>query len=215
MTGSPLVLTAISGSRPGDGSSIERITPAGSATNFSQGISSGAISYGIAAGSDGALWFTETRRSQVSRIGRITTDLSPEDRVKTRHHVSMEMTGVRVLAGSEIEPCSTTVETSGACVLAVMTLALKRNAGLISFYTTDVNGQTAVSHGRMTAAAPIQFTEPLIKPVAGTAHARACLLDHAAELRALLAELLDSPIRVEIDEMSLAAAEMIYRTGFQ
>lgn len=48
---------------------VARITPAGSVTSFSTGISPGALPRQIVAGGDGNLWFTETG---VDRIARIT-----------------------------------------------------------------------------------------------------------------------------------------------
>jgi streptogramin lyase len=48
---------------------IGRITPGGSITEFSAGITSRSSPYGIASGADGAVWFTEFA---ADRIGRIT-----------------------------------------------------------------------------------------------------------------------------------------------
>ena len=52
-----------------NGDRIGRITPAGVVTEFSAGITAGSGPYGIAAGPDGNLWFTEF---DGDRIGRIT-----------------------------------------------------------------------------------------------------------------------------------------------
>ena len=41
-------------------------------------------------------------------------------------------------------------------------------------------------------------------------HPRACLLDHAAELRGLLEEMLDEPVVVEIPEASLEQASSVW-----
>ena len=51
------------------GDKVGRITTAGVITEFSAGITSGAVPFGIAAGPDGNLWFTEY---DGNRIGRIT-----------------------------------------------------------------------------------------------------------------------------------------------
>ena len=51
------------------GNRIGRITTSGQVTEYASGISPNAQPYGIAAGPDGALWFTEF----AGRIGRITT----------------------------------------------------------------------------------------------------------------------------------------------
>jgi streptogramin lyase len=52
-----------------DGNQIGRITPTGTVTHFSAGISAGSRPYDIVAAADGNLWFTELRGD---RIGRIT-----------------------------------------------------------------------------------------------------------------------------------------------
>jgi hypothetical protein len=44
----------------------------------------------------------------------------------------------------------------------------------------------------------------------GTSHPRACLLDHAAELRATVEELLDEPVTVEIPEPALEHASAVW-----
>jgi virginiamycin B lyase len=49
---------------------IGRITPEGSITEFTEGLSYGAAPTGITKGPDGAMWFTE---SAAGKIGRITT----------------------------------------------------------------------------------------------------------------------------------------------
>ena len=56
--------TEISGNR------IGRITPSGTVTEFSSGITASSQPSGITAGPDGNLWFTE--RQSGNRIGRIT-----------------------------------------------------------------------------------------------------------------------------------------------
>ena len=54
---------------PGSLSAIGRITPTGTVTEFTSGITAGAVPIGIAAGPDGNVWFTEWSGN---RIGRIT-----------------------------------------------------------------------------------------------------------------------------------------------
>ena len=53
-----------------DGNRVGRITPGGTVTEFSAGITAGAKPHGIAAGPDGNLWFTE---GLGDNVGRITT----------------------------------------------------------------------------------------------------------------------------------------------
>jgi hypothetical protein len=50
------------------GNQIGRITPEGVITQFSTGITAGSEPYGIDAGTDGNLWFTEYKGNQIGRI---------------------------------------------------------------------------------------------------------------------------------------------------
>jgi streptogramin lyase len=56
------------GARPQAGGRIGRITTSGTVTEYSQGISPGETPFGIAAGPDGALWFTEQHSAKIGRI---------------------------------------------------------------------------------------------------------------------------------------------------
>jgi hypothetical protein len=68
-----------------------------------------------------------------------------------------------------------------------------------------------VSHLRTRPAAPARFSQRLLEVMPGQTHARACLLDHAAELRAVLAEFFaDEDLAVEVSERALARAERVW-----
>lgn len=82
----PTITEFASGNAPGDivagpdgnlwfveGSAIGRVTPAGTVTEFSSGLTGSGLS-GIAVGPDGNLWFAESGND---RIGRITTGATP------------------------------------------------------------------------------------------------------------------------------------------
>ena len=56
------------------------------------------------------------------------------------------------------------------------------------------------------AGEPAEFAQQALELIAGQTHARGCLLGHAAELRVPLEQRLHEPVRVETDDMSLAAA---------
>jgi len=64
------------GCLPAPVSSITRITPEGVATPVTTGLVAGSAPYGIAAGPDGALWFTDPN-SVTPAIGRVTTAATP------------------------------------------------------------------------------------------------------------------------------------------
>jgi hypothetical protein len=60
------------------------------------------------------------------------------------------------------------------------------------------------------ATRPARFEQRTLH-LAGSTYARGCLLDHAMQLRELLAELLDrDDIRVEVDERALERAERVW-----
>jgi virginiamycin B lyase len=65
---------AVAGGVTGGGPGIiGRITTAGQVTEYVRGITSQVLS-GIAAGRDGAMWFTESDSTSLAKIGRISTD---------------------------------------------------------------------------------------------------------------------------------------------
>src|SRR5436305_271920 len=52
----------------------DRCVPAVTITELSANLADGAHPYGIVAGPDGTLWFTESGAGRIGRIGRITAD---------------------------------------------------------------------------------------------------------------------------------------------
>jgi virginiamycin B lyase len=67
-------------------SAVSAYTPVGTVQQFTTNISSAAYPFGIAAGPDGALWFTE---GDLGKVGRITTDgtVSEYDAGVSGHHL--------------------------------------------------------------------------------------------------------------------------------
>jgi hypothetical protein len=123
--------------------------------------------------------------------------------------------GLNVLVNGAYESSETTVETSGAGVLGVMTILGTRRDGLASIYITDSTGETAFAHVRMTPQPTRLAPEPSKFPVpsAGQSHARACLLDHAAELQRILQDALGESVCVDVPDGALAFAEAIWRAA--
>jgi hypothetical protein len=75
------------------GNRIGRITPAGVITEFSTGISPASHPYGIAAGPDGNMWFTEYAGN---RIGRITPQGVISEFPATAQILRLRQVGTRV-----------------------------------------------------------------------------------------------------------------------
>ena len=123
----------------------------------------------------------------------------------------VELDGGEVRGDEWRERCSTTIQAAGAYVIVVETVVPSRGAALSSCYLADLSGDTAVSHLRRALAAAPVFSQRLLTGMAGETHARACLLDHAAELRGFLDPDGDEAVSVEVSEAALARAAAVWR----
>ena len=85
------------------------------------------------------------------------------------------------------------------------------HGGLSSCYLADLKGRTAVSHLRRAPASPPVFSQRVVTGMAGATLARACLLDHAAELRAMLDPEGEEAVSVEVSDAALARAAAVWR----
>ena len=75
----------------------------------------------------------------------------------------------------------------------------------------DLVGTTAVSHLRLAPGQRPAIAQRVLEGLPGQSHARACLLDHAAELRGALEELLeDEEVSVELAEATLELAARVW-----
>jgi hypothetical protein len=90
--------------------------------------------------------------------------------------------------------------------------ALERCAlTVVSCYLADLGGPTAVSHLRLLPGRPRQVAQRVLEALAGQLHARACVLDHAAELRDTLGELLEhEQVSVDVAEATLEQAARVW-----
>ena len=122
----------------------------------------------------------------------------------------VQLDGVEVWADEWRERCSTTIQAAGAYVIVVETVVPSRAAGLSSCYLADLSGDTAVSHLRRAPGAPPAFSQRVLSGMAGATHARACLLDHAAELQALLDPDSAEALHVEVSDAALARAATVW-----
>ena len=123
----------------------------------------------------------------------------------------LELEGVEVWADEWRERCSTTIQAAGAYVIVVETVVPSRTAGLSSCYLADLKGRTAVSHLRRALHCAPVFSQRVLAVMPGETHARACLLDHAAELRAMLDPDGEEAVSVEVSDAALARAAAVWR----
>ena len=124
----------------------------------------------------------------------------------------LELDGVQARGHGWREQCATTIQAAGGYVLVVETVLPSRAAGLSSCYLADLAGDTAVSHLRRVPGARSAFSQRVLSGMAGETHARACLLDHAAELQAFLQAAGEPNVSVDISEQALTRAAGVWRT---
>jgi hypothetical protein len=143
--------------------------------------------------------------------GDEVVDVRPSARLVMIRGMRLELDGVEALGDEWRERCSTTIQAAGAYVIVVETVLLSRNVALSSCYLAGLSGSTAVSHLLKAPGMASAFSQRLLAVMPGETHARACLLDHAAELRAMLDPDGEEAISVEVSDAALARAAAVWR----
>lgn len=124
----------------------------------------------------------------------------------------LELEGVRVCVAGREERSSTSIANASAYVVIVITVLMDRAVTLVSCYLANLGGETAVSHLLVAPGHSETFSQRVLSGLTGQSHARACLLDHAAELRDVLAELEDrAKVSVDVDDCALQLAAGVWR----
>ena len=125
--------------------------------------------------------------------------------------MAIELSGLVVRADEWSETCSTAIDSVSGYVVVVISVLESRRLLVASAYLAHVGGPTAVSHLRSNPHAPGRFRQRIIERMPGQTHARACLLDHAAEVRDALDELIpDEEVMVEVSDEALARAAHVW-----
>ena len=128
--------------------------------------------------------------------------------------MAIELTGVQVRAAEWSESCSTAIHSVSGYVVVVISVLESRALLVASSYLANLSGPTAASHLHTSPGRRGALTQRLIERMPGQTHARACLLDHAAELRDALDELLeDEQVTVEVSEEALGLAARVWSHG--
>jgi len=123
----------------------------------------------------------------------------------------VELPGLQVVADEWSEWCATTIENAGGYVVTVSSVLTSQAVTLVSSYLADLAGPTAVSHLRLVPGLPPQVSQRVLEGLPGQSHPRACLLDHAAQLRDAVGELLvDEEVGVEVGEETLERASRVW-----
>jgi hypothetical protein len=121
--------------------------------------------------------------------------------------VRTELDSFRITVAGELARSSTTIGTVGAYVVVVATTVPDHVAGVTSCYLGYVGDAIAASHLRLGPAGNEQLrVEILERPPHVDQHARACLLDHAAELQRALADLTGADVSIDVSPRALERA---------
>ena len=107
------------------------------------------------------------------------------------------------------ERCATVIENASGYVVVLSSVLESRAVTLVSSYLAALAGPTAASHMRLAPGQP-RSRQRTLEGLPGQSHARECLLDHAAELRDAVGELLeDEEVSVELAEQTLEQAARV------
>jgi hypothetical protein len=125
-----------------------------------------------------------------------------------RMRVALE--GFQIAVDGQLERVDAEIIAAGAYVIVLVTVLEDRGVQLVSSYLASLAGPAAATHMWTTADAPRFEHRTLNLP--GTRHARGCLLDHAAELRSLLADELGGTtvVRIDVSEHALGCATRVW-----
>jgi hypothetical protein len=123
----------------------------------------------------------------------------------------LELEGLEVRADEWSERCATAIENASGYVVVLSSVLESRAVTLVSCYLADLAGPPAVSHMRLAPGRCPVIAQRVLEGLPGQSHARACLLDHAAELRDALGELLEGEeISVDLAEETLEQAARVW-----
>jgi hypothetical protein len=121
--------------------------------------------------------------------------------------VRQELDDIAVVITSTAEPSSTTIATVGPYVVVVATTLPDRAIGLTSCYLGELGGDTAVSHLHLGPGPRERRSQRILEAgQPGVTHARTCLLDHAAALRAAVSEVTEEHVAVDVGARALERA---------
>lgn len=128
--------------------------------------------------------------------------------------VRITLDSFRVQIAGHPVSSSTTIASVGAYVIVLATTLPEQVLGLTSCYLGQPDGAIAASHLRLGPRRYEHLHAQVLPPPAHvTEHARACLLDHAAELQHTITELTGAQVLVDITTGALERASQAWGTG--
>ncbi|MGI8730186.1 MAG: hypothetical protein ACR2LK_09395 [Solirubrobacteraceae bacterium] len=124
----------------------------------------------------------------------------------------MDLPDLTIQVAGSTEPASSAIDSLGGYVVVVTTSLPDRGVTLVSVYLSALGGDSAASHLAMTPGHDARLQHRLLTGLQpGSTHARGCMLDHAAELQQLLADLTASRVSVDAGATALQRAADIWQ----
>ena len=131
----------------------------------------------------------------------------PRAAVASAPPVRIELDSFHVEIGGTAVRSSTTIGSVGAYVVAVATTLPDQVLGLTSCYLGQLDGAIAASHLRLGPDRYERLSAHVLPYAAHVGeHARACLLDHAAELQQTIADITGDQVLVDVAAGALERA---------
>ena len=121
----------------------------------------------------------------------------------------VQLEGVRITVGDDRLNCSTELVSDSGFVVTAITVVPDVGVQLVSCYVAGLQGPAGATH-MLSASGTPRFEQHTVH-LAGVNLARACLLDHAAELRELLeVEHALGDVRVDLSDRALTDAQRVW-----
>ena len=124
----------------------------------------------------------------------------------------LELPDVAVAIAQRAQRSSSHITAVGAYAIVVATTLPAQALTLTSAYLGAIDGDTAVSHLLLAPAAPAELEQHIVAGLSGERHPRACLLDHAAELQAVLCRRFDGGAQIDVGPVALERAAGAWAT---
>lgn len=122
----------------------------------------------------------------------------------------LELPALSVTVDGEPQRSSSTIGTIGAYIVAVATAVPGAGVTLTSVYLGQIGGDTAATHLWLAPGQAARLDHRDLGAQIGDAHARNCMLDHAAELQQLLADLAGATVTIDIPPAALDRAATVW-----
>lgn len=124
--------------------------------------------------------------------------------------VRLDLPGLAIAIADEPQRCSSTIGTIGAYIVGVATVLPAAGATLTSVYLGQIGGETAATHLWLAPEQLPRLDHRTLGQQPGDAHARSCMLDHAAELQHLLAQLTGAAVTIDVTTAALDRAASVW-----